>query len=89
MSIEGSLALVGLVLLALGAAVSARRSTPASTAGELDTTSGSRAAPADGPPAAPSGSNELGTALLMAGVVALVAAGVLMVAVWVLFSGLA
>lgn len=87
MSIEGSLALAGLVLLALGVAVSARRATLSSTEGMPAASSGSEAATVDGSPADESGSNSVGVVLLVAGVVALLAAGAAVIAMWVLFSG--
>ena len=85
MSIEGSLALAGLVLLALGVVVSVRRASLSSTEGMQAAGSGSEASPVDGRPAATS---TLGTVLLVAGVVVLLAAGVALVATWVLFTGL-
>ena len=85
MSIEGSLALAGLVLLALGVVVSGRRASVSSTEGMQAAGSGSEASPVDGRPAATS---TLGTVLLVAGVVVLLAAGVALVATWVLFTGL-
>jgi hypothetical protein len=85
MSIEGSLALAGLVLLALGVVVSARRASVASTEGMQAAGSGSEASPVDGRPAATS---TLGTVLLVTGVVVLLAAGVALVTTWVLFTGL-
>jgi hypothetical protein len=84
MSIEGSLAFAGLVLLALGVVVSARRASVPSE-GMQAAGSGSDASPVDGRPAATSA---LGTVLFVTGVVALLAAGVALVATWVLFTGL-
>jgi len=85
MSIEGSLALAGLVLLAFGVVVSVRRASVSSTEGMQAAGSGSEASPVDGGPAATS---TLGTVLLVAGVVGLLAAGVALVAAWVLFTRL-
>lgn len=84
MSIEGSLALAGLVLLALGVVLSARRASVPSESMQA-AGSGSDASPVDRRPAATS---TLGTVLLVTGVVALLAAGVALVATWVLFTGL-
>jgi hypothetical protein len=89
MSIQGTLALVGLVLLALGVAASARRAALSSSAGKPEVGPGPDAVTVIGSPQArASGSNAVGIALFTAGVVALLAAGVLVVAMWVLFSGL-
>jgi hypothetical protein len=85
MSIEGSLALAGLVLLALGVVVSVRRASVSSTDGMQAAGSGSGASPVDGDPAVTS---TFGTVLLVTGVVVLLAAGVALVAAWVLFTGL-
>ena len=89
MSIQGTLALVGIVLLALGVAASARRATLSSSAREPEVGQGSiPVTPVGSPRAGGSGSNAIGIALVIAGVVALLAAGVLVVAMWVLLSGL-
>jgi len=88
MSIEGSLALAGLVLLALGVAVSARRATLSSTEGMPAVSPGSEAAAVDGSPVAASSSRGIGIVLLVTGVVALLAAGVALVAKLVLYTGL-
>jgi len=87
MSIEGSLALAWLVLLALGVAVSARRATLSPTEGMPAASSDSEAAAVDGSPAAASSSNAVSIVLLVAGVVALLAAAAAVIAMWVLFSG--
>lgn len=88
MSIEGSLALAGLVLLGLGVVVSARRASVSSTEGIQAAGPGSEASPVDGRPAATSTPTGVGTVLLVTGVVVLLAAGVALVATWVLFTGL-
>jgi len=85
MSIEGSLALAGLVLLALGVIASARRASVSSTEGMQAPGSGSEDSPVDGRAGATSA---LGTVLLVAGVVVLLAAGVALGATWALFTGL-
>ena len=84
MSIEGSLALAGLVLLALGVVVSVRRASVSSTEGMQAASSGCEASPVDGGHAATS---TFGTVLIVTGVVVLLAAGVALVAAWVLFTG--
>lgn len=87
MSIQGTLAVVGLMLLALGVATSARRAALSSRAGKSEVGPASEAVTLMGSPrAGASGSNAAGIALCVAGVVALLAAGVLAAAMWVLFS---
>lgn len=88
MSIGGSLACAGLVLLTLGVVVSARRAGVSSPQDSQAATSRSDASPVDDRPAASSSSTGVGNVLLMTGVVVLLAAGVTLVATWALFTGL-
>ena len=87
MSIEGSLALAGLLLVAVGVAVSVRRTMSSPTANERAVSSVPGAASVDQSAiTTPPDRNVVGMVLLVVGVVALLAAGVFVAAKWTLFS---
>ena len=87
MSIDGSLAVMGVVLLALGVAASTRWiSAPTrSSSSPSGAPAGAEAGRAQDS-AQNSGLGWIAVALLVAGAVVLVAAGVVMIAVWIAFS---